>query len=335
MKSGIIAVAGASGRVGHLVAEDLLSHGHSVRLITRAEHKVAHLAARGAEVHVGALNDRSFLTNVFRGAAAAFVLTPVDAKAHDVNADQKQNVEAIVGAIRDANVRNVVALSSWGADLSETELKRSGIVGCLWLEEGLNQISNLNVVHLRPVWFMENFLYNIGLIKSANINGLAIKSDFAFPMIATQDIAVVASEYLEKLNFSGRTVRYLCGPRDYTMTEVTAALGKAIGKPNLKYIKFPNFLLRKGMIDNGALSPSGADVAIEINHIIESGKVHAEPRSKMNTTPTTLEEFATTTFAPAYRSAPVGPLSDRFGGQILRFLLFLSGATGVGQGDRL
>jgi len=325
MKNRIIAVAGASGRVGRLVAEGLLSHGHSVRVITRSDQKIADLAAGGAEVHIGALHDRSFLTNAFRGAAAAFVLTPVDPKALYVNADQKRNVEAIVGAIRDSDVRSVVALSSWGADLLETELKGSGIVGCRWLEEGLNQISGLNVVHLRPVWFMENFLFNIGLIKTANINGLAIKSDFAFPMIATKDIAVVASEYLKKLNLSGRTVRYLCGPRNYTMTEVTAALGRAIGKPNLKYIKLPPILLRKGMIDNGALSPNGADLAIEITRSIESGRVHAEPRSGLNTTPTTLEEFATTTFARAYLSASAASLSDRVGGQILRSLLFLSG----------
>jgi len=49
------------------------------------------------------------------------------------------------------------------------------------------------------------------------------------------------------------------------------------------------------MIDNGALSPNGADLAIEITRSIESGRVHAEPRSGLNTTPTTLEEFATTT----------------------------------------
>src|SRR6266478_997009 len=133
MKNRIIAVAGASGRVGRLVAEGLvaeglLSQGHSVRVITRSDQKIADLAAGGAEVHIGALHDRSFLTNAFRGAAAAFVLTPVDPKALDVNADQKRNVEAIVGAIRDSDVRNVVALSSWGADLLETELKGSGIV---------------------------------------------------------------------------------------------------------------------------------------------------------------------------------------------------------------
>src|SRR6266700_5418481 len=76
---------------------------------------------------------------------------------------------------------------------------------------------------------------------------------------------------------------------------------------------------------HGALSPNGADLAIEITRSIESGRVHAEPRSGLNTTPTTLEEFATTTFARAYLSASAPSLSDRVGGQILRSLLFLAG----------
>src|SRR5258708_39467369 len=92
MKNRIIAVAGASGRVGRLVAEGLLSHGHSVRVITRSGQKLADLAAGGAEVHVGALHDRRFLTNAFRGAVAAVVLTPVDPKAVYVNAEENRNV---------------------------------------------------------------------------------------------------------------------------------------------------------------------------------------------------------------------------------------------------
>ena len=43
---------------------------------------------------------------------------------------------------------------------------------------------------------MENFLFNIGLIKNADFNGLAIKADVSFPMIAARDIAPVATNYL-------------------------------------------------------------------------------------------------------------------------------------------
>jgi hypothetical protein len=127
-----------------------------------------------------------------------------------------------------------------------------------------------------------------------------------------------------KLDFNGRNVRYLYGPRDYTMTEVTRILGASIGKPDLKYVEFPDAVFRKGLI-RGGLTPNAADLAVEINRGIDSGVVKAEPRSRTNTTPTTLEEFAKTTFAPAFGAAPDASFSDRFGGLFLRSFLFMTG----------
>jgi uncharacterized protein YbjT (DUF2867 family) len=219
-------------------------------------------------------------------------------------------------------VKYVVFLSSWGTDLPD---KSGGIIGCRRLEELLDEIPGLNIVHLRPVWFMENFLWNIGLIKMAGINGLAIRPDVSFPMIAARDIAPVASDYLASLNFKGRNVRYLNGPRDYTMTEVTRVLGAAIGRPDLKYVEFPDAIFRKGVVANGGLSPHAADMAVEISRGIDSGLIKAEPRSQSNTTPTTLEEFARTTFAPAFNSAPNASFSEKFGGMFLRTYLSLMG----------
>jgi len=168
---------------------------------------------------------------------------------------------------------------------------------------------------------MENFLWNIGLIKMAGINGLAIKPEVTFPMIASRDIAPVASDYLANLNFKGRNIRYLNGARDYTMTEVTRVLGAATGMPDLKYIEFPDAIFRKGVIAGGGLSPHAADMAVEINRGIDSGLIKTEPRSKLNTTRTTLEEFARTTFAPAFKTAPDVSLSEKFGGMFLRAYL--------------
>jgi uncharacterized protein YbjT (DUF2867 family) len=321
-RSDVIAVTGATGRVGHLVAERLLLAGHTVRVVGRNKEKLELLSKRGAEVRPGSLADRAFLTSVFQGARAAFVLTPADYTAQDVNAEQRKNVESMAAAIRDAGVKHVVLLSSWGAELTE---RSGGIIGCHMFEELLDGISGLNVVHLRPVWFMENFLWNIPLIKMAGINGLAMKPDVPFPTVATRDIAPVAAEYLSTLDFKGRSVHYLNGPRDYTMVEITRILGASVGKPELGYVEFPAAVMRKGLVKSGGLSPNAADIGIEINLGISSGRIKAEPRSKSNTTPTTLEEFAKISFAPAFRAAPDASFSDRFSGLFLRAFLFMTG----------
>ncbi|MDT5348291.1 MAG: hypothetical protein QOH91_1578, partial [Mycobacterium sp.] len=156
----VIVVTGASGNVGRRVAERLLAAGHPVRVVARTAEKLRALGARGADVRIGPFGDPIFLKEVFRGSKGAFLLTPADVSAPDVNAEQKRNVESLMAAIRAADVPNVVLLSSWGAELSE---EVGGIVGCHHFEQLLGAIPALNVVCLRPVWFMENFLWNIGL----------------------------------------------------------------------------------------------------------------------------------------------------------------------------
>lgn len=311
-------VCGASGRVGSLVALELLADGHEVRVVGRDPDRLTDLAAQGATVRAGSLRDVGFLTEAMRGADAAFVLSPVDVTQQDVNAAQAEFVQATATAVRNSRTRYVVVLSSWGAELTEPV---GGIIACHWLEQLLDQVDGLNAVHLRPVWFMENFLWNIKLIKAVGINGLAMAPDVSFPAIATLDIAAVAADYLRSLSFQGRTIRYLNGARDYTMLEVTRAIGEAIGRPDLRYVQLPDGIARKGMIDSGGLTPDAARLALEINHGISSGTVHAEPRSVHNSTPTTLEDFVRTTLAPAFHTAPDAPWRDRASGLLLRTYL--------------
>lgn len=319
----IVVVTGASGRVGSLVAESLLAEGSAaVRVVARDAGRLESLGARGAEVRPGSFQDKAFLADVFRGARAAFVLTPVDISSPDVNSEQRGNVDGIAAAIRGSVVRNVVLLSSWGAEVPD---KIGGVIACRWLEQLVDEIPDINVVHLRPVWFMENFLWNIPLIKGVGINGMSIKPDVPFPMISTRDIAAVASDCLKALDLRGRSVHYLNGARDYTMLEATRILGASIGNPDLKYAEFPDAVMRKGLVSGGGLTPDAADNGIEISRAIGSGRLRAEPRSARNTTPTTLETFAETVFAPKFHDTPDVPFRERLGGRLLRAYLSMMG----------
>lgn len=323
----VIVVTGATGNVGHRVAQRLLATGHPVRVVARTAERLMPLAARGADVRTGLLGDRVFAREIFRGAKAAFLLTPADVSAPNVNAEQIRNVESVAAAIKASEVPNVVLLSSWGAELSE---RVGGIVACHHFERLIDDIAGLNAVSLRPVWFMENFLWNIGLIKMADINGLAIDPDVRFPIIATPDIAAAATDHLQRLQFTGHSVQYLNGPADYTMPEVTRILGSSVGRPNMRYVRFPERILRKGLIDNGGLSPDAAELVIQTNRGINSGLVKAEQRSQLNTTPTTLEKFAASTFAPAFEAAAEPSLAHRLAGRVLRSVVRAARMSGAG-----
>ena len=295
----VIVVTGATGHVGRELAERLISGGQTVRGVARGVDKLRPLAARGAEVRPGSLDDRAFLTGAFRGAAGVFAMLPPHYSAQDTRAEQKKIAESIVGAIRESGVTQVVSLSSFGAELPD---KTGPIAGLHDFEELLDKVAGLSVVHLRAAYFMENHLGSIGLIKSAGINGSAIKPHVAIPMVATRDIAAVAAQYLTKLDFKGRNIRYVLGQKDYTMTEATRILGAAIGKPDLAYVEFAEPDFKKGLIGAG-FSPNLADLFAEMSRGLNSGLIKGESRSKANTTPTTLEEFAETVFEPAFKAA--------------------------------
>jgi uncharacterized protein YbjT (DUF2867 family) len=295
----VIVVTGATGQVGQKVAQRLLAAGHPVRAVARTAANLQPLSARGADVRPGSLENQAFLTSVFRGAAAVLAVVPqtTDVGADDPVAEHTRIANSLAGAIRQSGVRQVVSLSSWGAEVPG---KATGPIAALHhFEELLDDTADLSVVHLRPGHFMENRLRDIRLISSAGVLGNLLTPDLLIPMVATQDVAAVAAEHLADGGFTGRTVRYLLGPRDYTMTETARILGEAIGRPDLAYVQFPETDFRAGLIGSG-FSPGFADAYVEMVRGFNTRLVKGEPRSATNTTPTTLEEFATDVFAPAF-----------------------------------
>jgi uncharacterized protein YbjT (DUF2867 family) len=146
---------------------------------------------------------------------------------------------------------------------------------------------------------MENLLNNIHLIKTKGINGTPLKGNLALPVVATKDIARVASEYLLGLGFKGVLVRELLGQRNITMTEMTQILGKAIGLDNLQYVQLSYEDAMRSMIEAG-FSRDVAQSLLQLYMSINQGIVIlGNKRTNNNTTETPFEEFAET-FAAAY-----------------------------------
>ena len=298
-----ITVLGATGNIGTALVHQLLGQGHHVTAVARPSARLDALAQAGATPKAGDAHDAAFLTETLRGADAAFLMIPPNAASPDVLGFMDQVGEATAQAVRASGLKNVVHLSSIGAD----EAAGTGpVVGLHRQEARLNAIEGLTVTHLRPAYFMENLLANVGLIQHLGIAGSATRPDAAFPMVATKDIAAKAAELLTTAKPATHAVQYVLGPRNYTLAEATAAIGRAIGRPELPYVAFSYEDAKKGMLGAG-LSESMASLYDEMTRNINEGKSMAiGPRDAANTTPTTVEEFAQTVFAPAFRAAAAG-----------------------------
>jgi uncharacterized protein YbjT (DUF2867 family) len=173
------------------------------------------------------------------------------------------------------------------------------------MEEKINTIRHLNVLHLRPSYFMENTLAQIGVIQKFGAVGGIIKGDLKFPMIATKDIGAVAADALELRDFAGISTRELLGPRDVSMNEVAKIIGAGIGKPGLSYMEAPVPMFVMGLRQAG-MSANMAELLAEMSLSTNTGVFKGEEaRSARNTTPTTYETFVAEVFAPAFRGKAV------------------------------
>ena len=295
-----VAVTAATGHIGRELALRLLEKGRKVRVIGRSAERLAALKSKGAEAFVGGLETAEEAARAFDGAKAAFLLIPPNVKAPDVGAWQRTIGTALAEGAAKAKVGWLVNLSSVGAHLSGG----NGVVlGLHEQEERLNKLKGVNVLHLRPGYFMENHLGSVGMIKQMGIIGGALGPDTALAQIATRDIAAAAAEALLKLDFKAVSVLELLGPRDVTMSEAASVFGRAIGKPDLKYVQFPFADAEKAMVGMG-LSPSYVKGILEMVKGFNEGKVApTQKRSAKTATPTTLEEFAKT-FAAAFKGEP-------------------------------
>jgi len=156
---------------------------------------------------------------------------------------------------------------------------------------------------LRAGYFMENTLPQAGAIRMLGMAAGPVRPDLRLPMIATKDIGTAAADALLRLEFRGRQTQELQGQRDVDYKEAAAIIGKAIGKPDLKYIQAPDDQIRANMVRMG-MSENFARLILEMAVALNSGHMRTlEPRTAKNTTPTKFETFIADTFVPAYQQA--------------------------------
>ena len=294
-------ITGATGQTGNVVAKTLLSRGERVRVIGRTPERLKTLAAEGAEPFAADLTDVAGVTQAFVGAKAVYVMMPPNLASPDFRAFQNRVTDAITAALQSTGVTHAVTLSSIGADKPD---KTGPVVGLHYLEQQLNGIDHLNVLHLRAGYFMENTLAQIGIIRATGMTVGPLRPDLKLPMIATRDIGETAANALLNLDFRQKQTCELLGQRDISMTEVAQIIGRAVGKPDLRYTQAPDEQVRPALIQLG-MSSKMADLILEMSAALNSGHMRAlEQRSEQNTTPTSYETFVREEFLPLYEGKP-------------------------------
>ena len=251
-----IIVTGSVGNISKPLTSELVKKGHEVTVITSKNEKRAEIEKLGAKAAVGTIEDVAFLTATFKGADAVYCMLPVFDyfdPGLDIMAATRRLISNYTQAIREAEVKKVVHLSSIGAHTD----KGNGLLAFHHLAESIfkDLPSDVIIKHMRPVGFYNNVYDFMSTIKGNGFLGLFLTLRFAglaqlitgkkgviaanyggedkMPWVSPADIATATAEELTS-PFTGRKFRYVAS-EELTCNEIAKTLGTAIGKPFLKW----------------------------------------------------------------------------------------------------
>jgi len=261
-------ITGSLGHISKPVAENLIAKGHEVTIITSNYRNEQAIKALGAKPAVGFVDDVKFLNETFKDNDVVYTMVPP-------KWDAENWKEWIAGigknyaiSIKDAGIKYVVNLSSVGAHMPDGCGPVSGLHR---VEEALNALPGVNVKHLRPAYFYQNLLAQVGMLKNAGIMGGNF-GEKIFSLVHPDNIAEAATEELLNLSFTGNSVRYIAGD-EKTGKEIAESLGKAIGKNNLPWIVFSDEENLQGLLQAG-LSGEVAKNYTEMGMALRTGEMN-------------------------------------------------------------
>jgi uncharacterized protein YbjT (DUF2867 family) len=286
-----IVITTPTGNIGGRALQQLLKAGADISVIVRRPEKLSDSVRSRVKIHQGSLSDQALVKKAFQGAKAVLWVTPTDFTQPDVASYHNEMGSIAASAVKESKVPYVVHISSVGA-----QLENAGPVSGVGAVEGhLNGVVE-NVVHLRPGFFMENFLMDLESIRKDGAAYYPLPGDVPFPMIATQDIGDVAADLLLKTDWIGQQTRGLHGPEDLTFANAAQILGETIGTP-VTHVQITPDQARQAFLDFGA-SPGFAKAYVEMYQALTQPGAVAEIRTPQTTTPTTLREWGHNIFRP-------------------------------------
>ena len=221
-----IAVVGATGRIGAKLTDKLLAKGHAVKALSRGGAALDALVAKGAEPFLGSFDTGAGeLSRFFEDADAAFLMVKTIWGSEDFHGHYPTVALRFFDALRDSPVKFAVSLTGMGS-------KVSGNTGHFQpfyiLDQILDRLRDINLVHLQGGWFMENLFAWIDSIAQHDRIGWSLDPNVKTPWVAIQDIADLAAKEFDTPTDRHRSIKQM--GVDYTMTEIVAIIGRALGR---------------------------------------------------------------------------------------------------------
>ena len=239
----MIVITGASGQLGRLVIQSLLTKVPANRIVAavRNPEKASDLAALGVQIRRADYTDSASLDAAFQGAEKVLLIS-----SSEVGQRLAQHRNAI-DAARRAGVSLLAYTSLLHADTSPLGLAGEHVATEAWLAQ-----SGVPFVLLRNGWYTENYLASIPpALQHGAFIGSAGEGRIA--SAARADYAEAAAVVLTTPGQSGK-VYELAGDEAYTLAEFSAELSRQSGKA-IPYVDLPENDYKAALIGAGLPEP--------------------------------------------------------------------------------
>ena len=292
-----VTLTGSLGNVGRILTEKMASQGHEVKVVTSNDQRAAEIERLNAIPLVGSIEDYEFIKDAFAGSDAVYLMIPPNFQATDL----KQYIRTVGGqyanALKETKVKYAVNLSSIGSHL-ENGLGPTG--SNFYVEQKLNELENVNVLHLRPGMFLTNFYGAAPMIKHHNTLGNNFNGSVPLPLTHPKDIAEAAFKALNKLSFSGKKIQYVVSDEKNGF-EIARILGNAVGRPGLNWSECSDDQLLGTLVQNGFSEQMAKVYMVEIGVALREGRFMEDynENKSLSVGGTTLQDFARE-FSTAY-----------------------------------
>jgi uncharacterized protein YbjT (DUF2867 family) len=231
----------------------------------------------------------------FRGADAALLLVAGDRTSRDFRRGFGDVGRTFANALRANGVGAAVFISCIGA---HDEKHRGLVLIHTDVEKALDEVPNLDLMHLRAAPYFENLFYWLPVSRARDAFATPINPDAKLDMVHTSDVAAVALQLLSKLDFRGKSAIEVHGRDVLTMRQVAEQIAKQLGRP------FPvDQTPREAVIEELVSHGLSVDFAHLMNDAWDTFSRHGlmrAPGSPTSTRGTTaMEDFLREQFLPA------------------------------------
>lgn len=289
-------ITGSLGNISKPIVEGLVAAGHHVSVISSSADRKAEIEKLGAKALILDLTNGEQLKKAFQQADVVYTMIPPIWKTNNWRQSQNEIAQQYIKALQGSSVKHIVNLSSIGADVGNGVGPVDGVHD---FEQLLNKLEGVQVKHLRPSYFYNNLLAQIGLIKQAGFLGANFGEGEKMFLVHPKDIATAALEELLNLSFTGKSVRYIISD-ERSGQEIADVLGKAIDK-NLNWVVFSDEQQKGGLLQAG-LSETHSQGFTDMGNALRTGVMQKDARKNLpRFSAIKLEDFAKD-FAKAFVS---------------------------------